>query len=262
MRKKHFITFASLLLIGLLISGTACRSKKKILPRVDISAIERDNAEKLEAVKMAQVNFNTLAFKAKADIRIDGKDNEVTINCRMANDQKIWFSVTALAGLEVARMLITTDSVHILNRLESIYLKKPISFIHQYSNPQINFRTLQAILVGNVLDEILNQKPLFSTEQSGLVLTGQSAELAYQLKFNEALRPAELFLQDTLASQQLKIQYLDYVLTEGLWIPHQLKIKSAAAKKSIHIDLKYNKVEKDLELDFPFSVPKRYSVKN
>lgn len=262
MKKRKFKYAFTLFLLMFIVLGIACRSKKKLLPKVDISAIERDNAEKLQALKLAQTDFSTLSFRAKANISIDGNENEVSINCRMAKDQKIWVSVTALAGLEVARMVITPDSIHILNRLESVYTKKPINFIHQYSNPQINFRTLQAILIGNVMDEVFSRKADFKLEGGNLSLTGKAVELAYRLNFNEALKPSELFLQDLLAQQELKINYADYVTDAGILIPHQLKIKSAAGKKSIQADLKYNKVEKDLALDFPFNVPKRFSVKN
>lgn len=261
--KKQHIQYTFLVMMGaLLLFGTACRSKKRALPKADMAAFERDQAEKMQAVKSVQLDFNTLAFRAKADIKIDGNSNEVSLTCRIAKDQKIWMSVTALAGLEVARILITPDSIHILNRLESVYIKKPISFIHQYTNPQISFRTLESILIGNLMEEILNGKPVFSLEEQRLSLAGRSADLTYQLKFNEALKPAEFFLQDSVSAQELKIQYGDYEVEEGLLLPHQLKLKSAAGKKSIQAELKYNKVERNTALDFPFSVPKRFTVKN
>ena len=180
----------------------------------------------------------------------------------MAKDQKIWMSVTALAGLEVARVLITPDSIHILNRLESIYLKKPLSFIHQYTNPQVNFGTMQSMLLGNLMENVVGDKPEFTIENERLSLSGQSGYLLSRVKFNEALKPAEVLLQDSVAQQELKLSYHDFNLIDSLLLPHHLKIKSSAGKKSIQAELKYNKLEKNIALDFPFSVPKRFTVKN
>ncbi len=249
-----------LLFAALLFTATSCKTKK-MLPQVDNSALERGNAEKLAAIKQAQVDFDTFSIKAKAELNLDGNNNEVNINIRMQKDKKIWISVTALAGLEAARVLITPDSIHVLNRLESIYLKKPFSFIHEYTNPQINFQTVQAILLANPIEEAMVQKPDFSMQNEQLTLSGISSSLAYQFQFNDILRVSNTLLKDTLNAQQLEVKYSDFYLEASSLVPHLLKLQSQAGTKSIKAEMSYSKIEKDISIDFPFSVPKRFSVK-
>lgn len=254
--KKYIVVF-----LGITLFFGACKTKK-LLPKSDANTAEINGAARIAAIQQAQVNFNTLAIKAKALLNMDGNSNEVTINFRIAKDQRIWISVTAIAGLEVARMLITPDSIHIINRLESTYIKKPFSFIANYTNEQINFGTLQSILVGNVWGEVWMKKLSINLVENQLQLNGQSGNLAYRIRFNEAFKVNESFLEDTLSQQQLLINYADFFLDAGLAFPHQLKMQSHAGKNNLDADLKYTKVEKDIALDFPFSVPKRFSVKN
>ncbi len=239
----------------------ACRTKKA-LTKVEINPVDKDNEERIATIKQAQTDFTTLAIKAKALLNMDGADNDVTINFRMAKDQKMWISVTAIAGLEVARMMITPDSVFIINRLESTYIKKPFSFIANYTNQQINFGTLQSIIIGNVWNEVFTQKPTISLLDNQLQLSGRAESLAYLILFNEAFKPKSSVLEDTFTGQKLSVKYSDFFIDAGLAMPHQMKLESMVGAKLIQAELKYTKIEKDIALDFPFSVPKRFSVKN
>lgn len=256
----HKLVIYGFLLFAITLS--ACKSRKSMVPKVDISALQKSNAEKLNSIQQAQVNFSSLAIKAKANLSLDGNENEVTINFRMLRDQKIWISVTAVAGLEVARAVITPDSILILNRLESIYLKKPFNYIHSFTNPQINFKTVQSILVGNVIEEAYAQAYQFDLTDGSLFLDGTNGTLAYNLAFNTLFKLTDLSITDTNASQSLKVNYVDFSMESDLMLAHHLNFKSVAGAKSISADIKYTKIEKDLALDFPFSVPKRFSVKN
>ena len=216
-----------LLFAVLLFTVASCKTKK-ILPQPDNSALERGNAEKLAAIKQAQVDFDTFSIKAKAELNLDGNSNEVNINIRMQ---------------------------------ESIYLKKPFSFIHEYTNPQINFQTVEAILLANPIAEAMVQKPEFSMQNEQLTLSGISSSLAYQFQFNDILRVSSTLLKDTLNAQQLEVKYSDFYMEASSLVPHVLKLQSQAGSKSIKAEMRYSKIEKDISIDFPFSVPKRFSVK-
>lgn len=246
-------------LMALFVAG--CSSKKR-LPKSNVSAIERSTAEKIAAIQQNQISFNQLSIKAKSTINLDGNSNDVTINIRIANEEKIWLSVTAIAGLEVARMLITPDSIKIINRLESTYIRKPFSFIHGYTNSQVSFATLQSLLVGNVWAQIFAQKHEINPTDTQVRLIGDLSTIHYQLDFNQLLKLSVLSLEDRGAQQQLLVNYSDFYDEGGQQLPHQVKLSSLVGAKSVQAELKYTKVEKDILLDFPFSVPKRFSVKN
>ncbi|RYG21494.1 MAG: DUF4292 domain-containing protein, partial [Chitinophagaceae bacterium] len=60
---------------------------------------------------------------------VNGNENNVTMLIRIEKDKKIWVSVTAIAGIEVARAVITPDSLLLRDNLNKTYARKPFSYI-------------------------------------------------------------------------------------------------------------------------------------
>ncbi|RZL31998.1 MAG: DUF4292 domain-containing protein, partial [Pedobacter sp.] len=139
----------SAIIISTICFATACKPKKEIVTvPTKPTEIPTDNtkAQALSALNDKQLKFNTLSLKAKATLNISGDANDVTMNFKMKDKETIWVSITALGGLaEIARALITPDSIKIMNRLKSEYIKKPFSYIYTFTNKQVNFNTLQSI---------------------------------------------------------------------------------------------------------------------
>lgn len=152
--------WSNILIACCLIIAAGCKSKKLVVvnrPVKDTATVKvNDNAGKLAAIRSKQVTFNTFSGKAKTRLDINGNDNDVTLNIRVSRGHKIWISITAIAGIEVARAQITPDSLQVINRLQSVYLKKPFSYVYNYASRQINYKTLESLLVGNAMPELLN----------------------------------------------------------------------------------------------------------
>src|SRR4051812_8372329 len=112
-----------LLIATCLIVMVSCKARKKLVvvtppPAPVVPANKPVNP--IDAIKAQQVNFNTFAAKADAKLNIDGEDNDVTLNIRIARDKKIWVSVVKhviVADIEVARALITPDSIYVINKI-------------------------------------------------------------------------------------------------------------------------------------------------
>src|SRR4051812_33943302 len=68
-------------------------------PAVSLKTIVLNN------VNASQTQFNTFSTRAKTDLDIENKTNNVTMNIKIQKDKAIWISVTALVGFEVARVL-------------------------------------------------------------------------------------------------------------------------------------------------------------
>jgi hypothetical protein len=97
---------------------------------------------KLVAIRAKQLTFNTFSGRAKAKLDFNGDGNDVTMNVRIQRDKKIWVSITAILGVEVARALITPDSIIVINKLQGVYTKKPFSYVWQYAGKQVNYKTI------------------------------------------------------------------------------------------------------------------------
>jgi hypothetical protein len=212
-----------------------------------------------DSIRKNQLNFSTLSVKAKADINIGKKNNDATLTIRVKKNEAIWVAVTALAGVEVARALITPDSVKLMNKLDNTYLKKPFSYLHEFAGDELDFNMLQAILIGNVGDRFLTGTVAIGDQ--GPELSGSINSLKYKLLFNQLFKLNTLNLNDSSANQELAIAYNGWSLANGQELPQQVSIKSTA-ENNLSIDLEYSKAVYNQPVDMPFTVPKRFEVIN
>ena len=117
----------------------SCAPKKRLVPsggyEKRVSRAER--ADVFAHAAQHQRHFTTFSGRAKSVLAINGKERyDVTANVRIVHDEAIWISVTALMGIEVARVLITPDSVKIINRLQAEYIKKPLEYLHHFTSSE------------------------------------------------------------------------------------------------------------------------------
>jgi len=263
--RKNILNKGALFLILLIAFG--CKTQKhaipaKTTPKAAGITPEFSKTEVLATLTGKQINYNSASIKAKAGLTINNNSHDVNMNIRMQKDNAIWVSVTVIAGLEVARALITPDSIKILNRLESTYISKPFSYIYQFASREVNFNTLQDIFIGNALAGTLSQSSTVDISTGQTQVKGTLEKLAYILTFNQSNNLIQSNLTDPAASQVLSINYSEHRNIGNQEIPHVISIKSNAGNKSIGIDLRYTSVGLNESLDFPFSVPKRFTLKD
>ena len=256
-------------MLVLLLALASCKAKKVILPVPAVPEspavpAEPDNTRKnkLKSINESDMVFSTLSVKSKAVLSINDKSNDVNMNFRIKNNEVIWVSVTALAGLEVARALITPDSVKILNRLDNVYIKKPFSYIYEFTNEQINFRTLQSILIGNTISEFITDSTELNMESVEAKLRSILGGLTYNLRVSSQNKVVYTNLNDQIAKQELTANYSDFILVNQQQIPHAVVMDSKVKTKKFLLDLKFLKVDLDGPLELPFRVPERFLIKN
>ncbi len=266
---KKNILIKTVYTLLLIIALTGCKTKKVIVetpvvPMIPSVQVAPDNAKrnKLKSIMESGIVFNTLAVKSKAVLSINDKSNDVNMNFRIKNNEVIWVSVTALAGLEVARALITPDSVKILNRIDNVYIKKPFSYIYEFTNEKINFRTLQSILVGNTISEFITDSTELNMENDEAKLISIMGRLTYNLRVNSQNKVIYVNLNDETAKQELSANYSDFIMVNQQQIPYAIVMDSKVKTKKLLLDLRFLKVDLDGPLELPFRVPERFSIKN
>lgn len=253
------------LLLLLVVTLTfACKAKKIIvappaIPEKPI-VIPDKKPENLTMLKGKDLTFNTLSLKGKASLNVGGDENNVTMLIRMEKDKRIWVSVTAIAGIEVARALITPDSLLLRNNLQKTYVRKPFSYIYGYTNKQVNFKLLQSVFAGNTMADFMKVSSDLKQEDGVWVLSGSANNLAYRSLFNTLLKINETSLNDAKAAQAFKVTYGSYTPLNSALFPSSLKINSMSGSKKIDVDLNYTKIDINVPVDFPFSVPKSYEL--
>ena len=174
---------------------SACRSRKAAVvappPAVVTDTVSTRKAENLLLLKNNNLNFTTLSLTGKAQLNMDGQENNVSVNIRILKDKKIWMRISVIANTEVARVLVTPDSLLVLNRLHGVALEKPFNYIHNYANREVDFKLLQDLLTGNTPENFLVEDADLDFQNGVWLLTGSRNNLGYQILFNTLLKAAE-----------------------------------------------------------------------
>ena len=146
------------------IASVGCRSVRKIQTAV----IQKDTAravlvhdakadslqvvqEVLRAQKSKRIDFKTFSAKVKVDYTDkNGKGPDLTVFVRMLKDSAIWLSINATVfSYEAFRVLITRDSLKVLNKKDKKAQLHPVSYLEDLIQLPFNFTALQDLLIGN-----------------------------------------------------------------------------------------------------------------
>ncbi|MNL21703.1 hypothetical protein D3C87_1430060 [compost metagenome] len=149
------------------------------------------------------------------------------------------------------------------NNFQSVYLKKPFSYLHRYANKQLSFDWLESILSGNTIADFVNEKATINVNNGLWMLEGEKETLAFKVFFDALLKVSENNINDIKAGQALKVVYAGaYHEINGALLPKGATISSRVGGKNVNIELEYSSIERNVNLEFPFTVPGRYEVLN
>ncbi len=247
----------------ILVVASSCKTKKKIsIPTgstpTELSAAQ---ASTIKSFELSNLDFYTFSGKAKTRIEMGDNTHDVTLNLRMEKDKAIWISVTATLGVEVARILITPDSIKLLNKFQGEYLAKPFDYVHRYSNKGVTFGMLQDLLMANVSPNLLRTDQVqVASAQDEFIVVGIKDDLSYQYRLNRANRPFSLILQRIGVNQNLEAYYNDFIKTAGYNFPQTMTLNITGDYAGLKAQMSFGKVEFNEKIEMPFTVSSRYKV--
>jgi hypothetical protein len=243
---------------------TSCGARKQVI--TTSSSVENkitptnENADYL----INNLDFHSFSGRAKAKVELGNDNQDVTMHVRIQRNKAIWISLTgSFLNVEGARLLITPDSVKIMNKLQGEYTVKPFNFIHRYTGEGVSFGVLQDLLIANVSSDLLRTDQMTVAKATDDVqLVGVKNNLSFQYSLNGKFRPKVIRLTAVGSSQNLEAFYSSFNDVTGYNFPQNQNIKLSATGFQVNAVLNYNKIEFNQELEMPFTVPARYKVLN
>src|SRR5450432_834798 len=112
----------------------------------DSVLVIRDLLSKLNSNRIT--DFKTFSAKIKVNYRDkEGEQPELTVFVHMQKDSMIWISVNAtIFSYEALRILVTPDSVKVLNRRDKIVQLRSVNYLKELVDLPFDFYTLQDLL--------------------------------------------------------------------------------------------------------------------
>lgn len=238
----------------------SCAPKKKVstaaVGEKRVSRTERIHV--MNHITQAQLHFTTFSGRAKSKIVINKDSYDVTANVRIERDKAIWISVSALMGIEVGRVLITPDSVKIINRLQSEFVSKPFNYLYRFTSEEMDFSSLQQLLLGNVIGRAADPATEVWSIDGGFLLRSYAGRLSYMVQVNDGYRPVVTCLNDEGRNQRMETVYANYNQSSGRTFPHDVKISLIADNLTLQSQMSYSKITFDETMEMPISIPSKY----
>lgn len=274
--------FMLLLLVTSLLSFSSCKGRKNQKPPQNDSLaatnckIDRRLPHPLiNDMRKSEFHFQWLSAKLDCEASDDSSKFNFAVNVRIRKDSVIWMIVTdPVIGIQVARILITKDSVKFVKKLpQEECFKGDFAILSNLLQNEVDYDMIQSLLVGNSAsfyeeDEKLNAG-VNRAECSYILSTIRKRKLNKVLK-DPATAPAEPLQTITLDPVSFKIlkilfidaqnrtftaDYSEFSPEDSLMFPHKALFFARGAQKSARLDVNYKRVKLNEPLEFPFSFP-------
>jgi len=254
---------------------TACRSTKKIQtaiatkdttqtvdipvePKIDSIAVIN---EIYSSILKNKIEFNTFSAKIKVDFEDkDGKKSDFNAFVRMKKDSLIWISVNAALGIEAFRVLITPDSVKVLNKLDKIVQLRSVGYLQEVAGIAFTFSELQDLLIGNPIYFGSDQIHSFRKDDRITSLYSLGPLFRHLLTVRNGdytLQNSKIDDLDPARSRTMLIVYGDYETRGNMHFSTYRKI-SVTTKNNVNVEMQFKQYNFNEELNFPFTIPKNY----
>jgi hypothetical protein len=253
----------------------SCKKTEKI---TDHNKLKASDKEVINNYSTNTFNFNTISGKASLVLTQENKKNSFKITFRIKKDSVIWASITPMLGLEAARVMITPDSVFMLDRIHKTYYKNHIENINDILHIDLSFDLLQNILLANPVSiEPENKKDkiyIRRNRKEQLYFVSNAKRRKYRKainkdkdKYNETIetvwiypdnfKMAKFEINDFEENKYFSAKYKEYQILENQLFPKLIEytIKNS---KNYTLTIDYTKVNINSPVSVSFNIPEKY----
>jgi hypothetical protein len=260
-----------LLLLAPLFFIESCSPARKVMK----APIKEEGAEFLfTKLKEKELKFNWFSAKFSAEYSNKGKKNSFNGQIRIRKDSLVWISLTPMLGIEAIRLMISQDSVKMINRLNDTFFIGDYEYVNRFLNTNIDFDLLQAFLLGNDLQFYEDGKFRASVDRGEYKLsTGERQKLKKFVRSSQ--ENLKIFIQNLwLDPVTFKITHADvkeirrdniklestydgFEPLEDQLFPRKMTY-TIRADNTIIVKADFSKMTINDPLQFPFKIPASY----
>ncbi len=265
MNKKYLVLLLIVFTAGGSLFLSSCKPVKNITRRHLKSLPFETLHQRMEA---QAPSFSWFAGKLAVSYQKGDKEPvNFRVQVRMKKDSILWMSLVPAMGIEAARVVMTEDSVKLLNRIKKNYVLGTYRLLDSLMHTQINFAMVQALLFADevhypMIDSsatvmqhqyLLNMKMKIPVSENRYHLLEQKVWLDPETFRIKSLQLSE----SSMKGKTIRIFYNEYQTVSGTTLPLKIQI-IIAADETIVINVTFKKAEINVRHGFPFIIPSKY----
>ena len=210
-------------------------------------------------LKNNEIVFKELSAKLKTKVISSNLNQSFTTNIRWKKGEKIWLSMSII-GIEGARVLITKDSIKIMDKINNRYILKPLSFIKQKTLVDLTFSDIENLLLGQLIFTD-SSKTKYAANATNITLTSDGNRFLTSILLDKNTKyPTSIFVTDKSYAQTIQSNYDNYQpqLGKSFSMDRDLKIKSGP--ETFQMIAKFQSIEIKQNLEYPFTINSSYTI--
>src|SRR5690606_11520911 len=170
-----------LLSIILIIGFTGCKSTKSLTSVGELDA--GLSAKQIIKETEKQVpRFKTLQARVRVDYKDGDKSNGTTVTLRIEKDKVIWMNA-GVAGISLARVMITPMQVSFYDKLNNQYFDGDFSLLSDFLGTELDFEKVQHLLLGEPIFDLNDDTYVASIHEKSYVLQPKEQRALFELFF-------------------------------------------------------------------------------
>jgi len=267
-----FVVFASVVF-------GSCKPKQEAVKEIKETVKLDSGVENVfSKMKDNQFDFRTVNIKFQAIVESEKNNMSFGGSMRIIKDRVIWLSMSAVVGIEAFRVIITPDSVKMINRLNKTYFTGDYQLINDLLKTPFDFDMIQALALGN--DFSYYENNIFKiVEDANVYRISTPGRKKLKNYVANSTDMNKVLVQDLWISpltwkiirQQIKeiskensklmIDYSEFKALADQLLAHQVDV-TVEAEQKMKVSVTYEKVAFDEEITVPFVIPESFEPMN
>ena len=262
---KRLMRFAGFVLFAVLATLVSC---SPIREAVTPEPAKHSLHETLSGLKQNETSFTFLNTRFSGSANIEGVDYSISGTLRIKNDSAIFVSVSPLLGIEIARLLVTPDTLKLVNRLDNTFYAGNMEIINKILGTCLDFQMLQALLTGNDFNHFSSSGFNVSEDNGNIVLFTQNRypldntecnHFQHRILLNsQTFRIMENLLHDPESRRSLQVKYHGFSLVDGQYVPQEVSMVFSDTGGQTSVNLRFSRVVLNEERSLVFNIPGHY----
>ena len=262
----------SIIILSLII--TSCKTQRSI---INAPLKEQGSAYLFKKLQDNELKYKSFKASFSAEYEKNKKKTSFSGTIRIKKDSLIWCMISPVLNIEAARVVISPDSIKILNKMEGTYMIQDFDYINEMINRGLDFDMLQSLFIGNDFSVYDNSSFKASIDKHEYKLSTQNRRRLRKLsQVADTLTDVIPFEQIYLNPINFKIStvilkeidnnnrtfqayYKNYFAVNNQLVPQSIEFNVNDGANRIHIIIKYSKIQIDTDQTYPFTIPSKYT---
>lgn len=290
MRNSQLHNFLYALLPALLmLFSTACKHRKHLPASPETPVIAEDtvagkcrldfkSARALSRLMAEnELQYEWIAAKANVESLLEEKEESFDIRVSLRKDSAMLVNIQYVLGINVAKVLITKDTVKFVDYIHKSYFVGDFAYINDLLSAELDFDLLQSVLFGNsaeFYDEDTKLKPvvdrneclyLLSTERKKKlrkIIDGveqPSGDLQTLSLSPENFKILKTEFVQSSTDRKFTAKYSQFAEKDSVYAPYHVDI-DIVAQKSARLKINYVRIEKNTPQRLSLNIPAKYDA--